>query len=93
MGSVFQNIAITKFCNYIATLVSVCVSSATGEGMQEVVELIGKCVEEYKTEYVPMYEKVLEDKKKLDEEIKKQRMEEVIRISLYRQSGFIALPT
>ena len=29
----------------------------------------------------------------IHEEIKKQKMEEVIRISLYRQSGFIALPT
>ncbi|PAV89625.1 hypothetical protein WR25_16670 [Diploscapter pachys] len=64
---------------FYTNLKTVCVSSATGEGMQEVVELIGKCVEEYKTEYVPMYEKVLEEKKKLDEEIKKQKMEEVLK--------------
>uniref|UniRef100_A0A1I8A951 GPN-loop GTPase n=1 Tax=Steinernema glaseri TaxID=37863 RepID=A0A1I8A951_9BILA len=39
-----------------------CVSSLTGEGMEDVMAVVEKCVEEYREEYRPMYEKVLKER-------------------------------
>lgn len=60
-------------------LKTVCVSSATGEGFEDVMTAIAESVEAYKTEYVPMYEKVLAEKKQLDEAEKKKREEEAMK--------------
>ncbi|CAD6185748.1 unnamed protein product [Caenorhabditis auriculariae] len=54
-------------------LKTVCVSSLTGEGFDDVMKAVEESVEIYKKEYVPMYEKVLEGKLKIDEEEKKRR--------------------
>ncbi|CAO4371668.1 unnamed protein product [Caenorhabditis nigoni] len=60
-------------------LKTVCVSSATGEGFDDVMTAIAESVEAYKTEYVPMYEKVLAEKKELDEKERKKREEEAMK--------------
>ncbi|CAB3402643.1 unnamed protein product [Caenorhabditis bovis] len=60
-------------------LKSVCVSSLTGEGFDDVMNAIDESVEAYKTEYVPMYEKIVEEKKKLDEEEKRRKEEEALK--------------
>ncbi|CAI5446635.1 unnamed protein product [Caenorhabditis angaria] len=59
-------------------LKTVCVSSMTGEGFDDVMKAIDESVEAYKNEYVPMYEKVLAEKLKLDEEEKKEKHEKVL---------------
>ncbi|CAI2348682.1 unnamed protein product [Caenorhabditis sp. 36 PRJEB53466] len=60
-------------------LKTVCVSSATGEGFEDVMKAIDESVEAYKKDYVPMYEKVLAEKRELDEKEKKKREEEVLK--------------
>jgi len=42
-----------------------CVSSLTGEGMDEVMTVLDKCVKEYREEYRPLYEKVMKEKDEL----------------------------
>uniref|UniRef100_A0A8R1ITM9 GPN-loop GTPase n=1 Tax=Caenorhabditis japonica TaxID=281687 RepID=A0A8R1ITM9_CAEJA len=60
-------------------LKTVCVSSATGEGFEDVMTAINESVEAYKKEYVPMYEKVLAEKRELDEQERKKREEEALK--------------
>ncbi|TKR67815.1 hypothetical protein L596_023906 [Steinernema carpocapsae] len=42
-----------------------CVSALTGEGMDDVMKVIANCVKEYRTEYRPLYEKVMKEKEEL----------------------------
>lgn len=55
----------------------VAVSAFTGEGMDDLLKAIGECVDVYKQDYVPMYNKLMNDKKQLDEAEKKRKVDEV----------------
>lgn len=73
-------------------LKTVCVSSATGEGFEDVMTAIDESVEAYKKEYVPMYEKVLAEKKLLDEEERKKRDEETLKGKAVHDLNKVANP-
>uniref|UniRef100_A0A914C3P0 GPN-loop GTPase n=1 Tax=Acrobeloides nanus TaxID=290746 RepID=A0A914C3P0_9BILA len=45
---------------------SVMVSSTTGEGIEQVLEVIEKCKKEYSTVYKPMYDKLLKERQEID---------------------------
>lgn len=62
---------------FYSDLKTVAVSSATGEGMEEVMIAVGECVEQYKNEYVPMYNRVLAEKSKLDLQDKERKSNEI----------------
>ncbi|KHJ92414.1 hypothetical protein OESDEN_07700 [Oesophagostomum dentatum] len=62
---------------FYSDLKTVAVSSATGEGMDDFMKVLGECVEQYKNEYVPMYKRILEEKQKLDEQEKQRKTDEV----------------
>ncbi|KAE9413569.1 hypothetical protein Angca_008666, partial [Angiostrongylus cantonensis] len=62
---------------FYSGLKTVSVSSLTGEGMEEFMKMVTECVEQYKTEYVPMYNRVLEEKMKLDQQEKRRKFEDV----------------
>ncbi|CAI4232100.1 unnamed protein product [Auanema sp. JU1783] len=57
-------------------LSTVCTSSTTGEGMEDVLEAIEKCRKQYIAEYLPMYRKLIEDKKALDEQERQEAKKE-----------------
>ena len=59
------------FSSWFLVICSVCVSAATGEGMDALIDAIQKCADQYKEEYIPIYEKVLAEKDKIDKEEKK----------------------
>uniref|UniRef100_A0A0N4Z2A6 GPN-loop GTPase n=1 Tax=Parastrongyloides trichosuri TaxID=131310 RepID=A0A0N4Z2A6_PARTI len=51
---------------------AVCVSSKTGEGMKDVLEIVEKCKKEYFETYRPMYEERMEEQRKKIESEKNQ---------------------
>ncbi|EYC25863.1 hypothetical protein Y032_0011g1431 [Ancylostoma ceylanicum] len=62
---------------FYSDLKTVAVSSATGEGMEDFMKVVGECVDQYKNEYVPMYKRILEEKLKLDEKEKQRKTDEI----------------
>ncbi|CAJ0964011.1 unnamed protein product, partial [Mesorhabditis belari] len=52
--------------SFYANLRSVAVSSMTGEGMVDVEKAIEASIEEYKKDYLPIYEKTMANKKQID---------------------------
>ncbi|VDM60857.1 unnamed protein product [Angiostrongylus costaricensis] len=62
---------------FYSGLKTVSVSSLTGEGMEDFMKMVTECVEQYKTEYVPMYSRVLEEKMKLDQQEKRRKFEDI----------------
>ncbi|CAJ0585689.1 unnamed protein product, partial [Mesorhabditis spiculigera] len=63
--------------DFYANLRTVATSSYTGEGMDDVCQAIEASVEEYKKEYIPIYEKTMANKKEALEQERARQLEEM----------------
>ncbi|KJH50835.1 Putative ATP binding protein [Dictyocaulus viviparus] len=63
---------------FYSGLKTVSVSSLTGEGMEEFMKMVADCVEQYKIEYVPLYNRLVEEKMKLNEQERQRKSGNIV---------------